>query len=144
MGKENKERERLRRVVSQARQGRASARVLGKSARVWKAASSKADPTQKQDWILKCLQGGRAHPLAAWEVATLCFSPHGAGNRNPSRVVVAGDGVPRPTAPRPAASSILSCADAADADTAPLPAPLERATQEGSGWGWRGRTPCRG
>jgi hypothetical protein len=26
--------------------------------RVWKAASSKAEPTQKQDWILKCVQGG--------------------------------------------------------------------------------------
>jgi hypothetical protein len=36
--------------------------------RVWKA-TSKADPRQKQDWILKCLQGGRAHPLAARGVA---------------------------------------------------------------------------
>ena len=27
-------------------------------ARVWKAATSKAEPRQKQDWILECLQGG--------------------------------------------------------------------------------------
>jgi hypothetical protein len=26
-------------------------------AKVWKAATSKADPTQKQDWFLKCLRG---------------------------------------------------------------------------------------
>jgi hypothetical protein len=44
-------------------------------ARVWKAAASKADPRQQHDWILKCLQGGRAHPLAACGVATLCSSP---------------------------------------------------------------------
>jgi phosphopantetheine--protein transferase-like protein len=31
---------------------------------VWKAATSKAEPRQKQDWILKCLQGGCDHPLA--------------------------------------------------------------------------------
>jgi hypothetical protein len=30
---------------------------------------------QKQDWILKCLQGGRAHPLTVCGVATLCCSP---------------------------------------------------------------------
>jgi hypothetical protein len=29
-----------------------------REARVWKAATSKAEPRQKQDWILKCLQGG--------------------------------------------------------------------------------------
>jgi hypothetical protein len=35
---------------------------------------SKADPRQQQDWILRGLQGGRVHPLAACEVATvLCF-----------------------------------------------------------------------
>ena len=28
------------------------------------AASSLADPRQKHDWFSKCLQGGRAHPLA--------------------------------------------------------------------------------
>ena len=43
--------------------------------RVWKAATSKAEPRQQQDWILKCVQGGRAHPLAACGVATLCCSP---------------------------------------------------------------------
>jgi hypothetical protein len=43
--------------------------------RVWKAATSKADPRQQQDWILKCLQGGRTHPLAAFWVATLYCSP---------------------------------------------------------------------
>jgi hypothetical protein len=26
-------------------------------------------------WFLKCLQGGRAHPLAACGLATLCCSP---------------------------------------------------------------------
>jgi hypothetical protein len=31
-------------------------------------------PPRKQDWVLKCLQGGRAHPLAACAVATLCLS----------------------------------------------------------------------
>jgi hypothetical protein len=39
------------------------------------AATSKADPRQKQDWVLECLQGGRARPLAACGVATLCCSP---------------------------------------------------------------------
>jgi hypothetical protein len=34
----------------------------------------KADPRQQQDWFLKGLQGGRAHPLAACRVATLCCS----------------------------------------------------------------------
>ena len=33
---------------------------------------SKADPRRKQDWKLKCVQGGRDHPLAACGVATLC------------------------------------------------------------------------
>ena len=42
---------------------------------VWKAATSKADPGQQQDWILKCLQDGRAHLLAACAVATLCCLP---------------------------------------------------------------------
>ena len=31
--------------------------------------------TQQQDWILKCLQGRRAHPVAACGLATLCCSP---------------------------------------------------------------------
>jgi hypothetical protein len=35
------------------------------SLRVWRAATSKADPRRKQDWFLKRLQGGLAHPLAA-------------------------------------------------------------------------------
>jgi hypothetical protein len=45
----------------------------GPLAGVWKAALSKgaADPTQ-QDWFLKGLQGGRAHPLEVSGVATLC------------------------------------------------------------------------
>ena len=30
--------------------------------------TSKADPRRQQDWFLKCLQGGRAHPLAACAV----------------------------------------------------------------------------
>jgi hypothetical protein len=38
--------------------------------RVWNNAS-KADPRRQQDWILKCLQGGRARPLEACGVATL-------------------------------------------------------------------------
>ena len=42
--------------------------------RVWKAASSKAEPRQKQYWFLKCLQGVRVRPLAACGVATLCCS----------------------------------------------------------------------
>jgi hypothetical protein len=37
-----------------------------------KAATSQANPRQKQDWFLKSLQGIRAHPLAACGVATLC------------------------------------------------------------------------
>jgi hypothetical protein len=37
----------------------------------------------KQDWFLKVLQGGRAHPLTACGVATLCCFPTD-GNRNPS------------------------------------------------------------
>jgi hypothetical protein len=36
---------------------------------------SKADPREQQDWILRCVQGGRAHPLAACGVGTLCSSP---------------------------------------------------------------------
>ena len=53
--------------------------------RVRKAATSRAEPRQKQDWILKCPQGGRAHPLAACGVATLCCSTGDAGNRTPLR-----------------------------------------------------------
>jgi hypothetical protein len=34
----------------------------------------KADPRQQQDWILKCLQGGCANPLAICRVPTL-YSP---------------------------------------------------------------------
>jgi hypothetical protein len=45
--------------------------------RVGKAATSKADPRQQQDWILKGLQGGRALPPAARGVATLCFRARG-------------------------------------------------------------------
>ena len=41
---------------------------------VWQAASSKTDPTQQQDWILKWLLGVRAHPLTACAVAMLCCS----------------------------------------------------------------------
>jgi hypothetical protein len=41
----------------------------------WKAVTSKADPRRKQDWILKCLQGLRAHPFAACRLTTLCCSP---------------------------------------------------------------------
>jgi hypothetical protein len=46
------------------------------------SATSKADPRRQQDRFLKCLQCGRAHPLAACGVATLCSSPPTrAGNR---------------------------------------------------------------
>jgi hypothetical protein len=48
----------------------------------WKAASSKADPRQKQDWFLKCLRGGGAHPLAAWVATIFLLSTKAAGNRN--------------------------------------------------------------
>jgi hypothetical protein len=30
-----------------------------------RATTSKAEPRRPQDWILKCVRGGRAHPLAA-------------------------------------------------------------------------------
>jgi hypothetical protein len=40
----------------------------------WKK-SLATDPRQQQDWILKCLQGERAHPLATCGEATLCCSP---------------------------------------------------------------------
>jgi hypothetical protein len=42
-----------------------------------KAATSKADPRRQQDWLLRCLQGGRTHPLASPScgVAVLCYSP---------------------------------------------------------------------
>ena len=46
-----------------------------RSSRVWKAASSKADPRQQQDRFLNCLQGGRVHPLAACGVPLFCCSP---------------------------------------------------------------------
>jgi hypothetical protein len=39
------------------------------------AASSSADPRERQDWILKCLQAEQDHPLAACWAATLCCSP---------------------------------------------------------------------
>ena len=32
-------------------------------------------PRHKQDWILMCLQAGRAHPLASWGVGDTCSSP---------------------------------------------------------------------
>jgi hypothetical protein len=40
-----------------------------------KPPARKQGPRQTQNWFLKCLQGGRAHPLAACGVATLCCSP---------------------------------------------------------------------
>ena len=48
-------------------------RERGRLVRVWKAAKGKE--RHRQDWFLKCLQGGRAHPLAVCGVATLCCSP---------------------------------------------------------------------
>jgi len=46
------------------------------------ASQLEAGTRQQQDWILMCMQGGRAHHLAACGVATLCCSPPGAaGNR---------------------------------------------------------------
>jgi hypothetical protein len=45
-------------------QPRCDAICLLASPRVRKAATSKVDPWQQRDWILKCLQGGRVHPLA--------------------------------------------------------------------------------
>jgi hypothetical protein len=42
------------------------------SVRVWTAATSKVEPRRKQDWFFECLQGERAHALAACGVATLC------------------------------------------------------------------------
>ena len=41
------------------------------SSQVWKAATSKTEPRQKQDWFLKGLNDGRTRPLAACGVATL-------------------------------------------------------------------------
>jgi hypothetical protein len=47
--------------------------------RVWKASR------RQQDWILKCLQGGRAHPLVhTWGGHALLLSTGAAGNPNPS------------------------------------------------------------
>jgi hypothetical protein len=40
----------------------------------WKAVTSKADPRQRQDWILKCLQDERSHPLAVCGVLPLCWN----------------------------------------------------------------------
>ena len=42
-----------------------SLEVCAQFPRGWKAVSSKADPRKEQHWILKCLQGERACPLAA-------------------------------------------------------------------------------
>jgi hypothetical protein len=53
-------------------------RRLGVRVRVCKAAASNADPRQPQDWFLKCLQGGRARPLAVCGVATLATARHNA------------------------------------------------------------------
>ena len=55
-------------------------------ARVWKAATSKADPRRQQDCVLKCLRAGRAHPLAACAVATRYCSTRVAGNEGLGRV----------------------------------------------------------
>jgi hypothetical protein len=58
-----------------------------------RAATSKADLRQQQHWLLKkCLQGGRAHPLAGlWGGDALLLSPRdAAGNRNPSPNAKAG------------------------------------------------------
>ena len=52
-------------------------------ARASRAATSKTDPRQKQDWILKCLQDGRAHPLAARGMALLYCSPVQSFSREP-------------------------------------------------------------
>jgi hypothetical protein len=43
---------------------------------VWKAATSKADPAQKRDWISKWLQGGRAHALHAPARGATTGAPH--------------------------------------------------------------------
>jgi hypothetical protein len=59
--------------------------LLSTKAWVWKAASSKVEPWRQQDWNLKCLQGGRALPLAVCAVALRLaltrarFAPHRRG-----------------------------------------------------------------
>ena len=54
------------------------------SRRVWKAASSKADPRQQQDWILKCLHGWVSpSSRRLWGGDTLLLSTRAAGSRNP-------------------------------------------------------------
>jgi hypothetical protein len=45
--------------------------VAGGSGHIFWKAASKGDPRQQQHRVLKCLQGGRAHQLAAYGVATL-------------------------------------------------------------------------
>jgi hypothetical protein len=52
----------------------------------WKATTSKGGPRQKQIWILKCLQGGRARPLAACGVAHALLLSTGAAAANRPRV----------------------------------------------------------
>jgi hypothetical protein len=45
---------------------------------------------EQQDWILMRRQGGRAHPLAACGVATLCCSPPRCWEPNPARGATTG------------------------------------------------------
>jgi hypothetical protein len=42
------------------------------SAGVWVGRARQKPTGRQQDWILRCLQAERAHPLAAYGVATLC------------------------------------------------------------------------
>jgi hypothetical protein len=68
--------------------------------------TSKAEPRRQQDWILMCLQGGRARPLTAYGVATLCCSPPGALLENKLGF---GNGEPHQTRLSANASAIFAC-----------------------------------
>jgi hypothetical protein len=69
---------------------------VGEGTRASSPLSAKADrwsekppqsPRQKHDWLLKRLQGGRAHPLATCGVATLSprrWTPETSGNVSPA------------------------------------------------------------
>jgi hypothetical protein len=61
-----------------------TAHLPPRSHRVWKAATSKAGPKQQHDWCLKCVQGGRAHPLAGCGEAALYCPLWGGGTLLPS------------------------------------------------------------
>jgi hypothetical protein len=62
--------------------------TLKHAQRTFLSTTSKASPRQQQDWFLKCLQGGIAHPLAVCGLETETLLRSTTSAIAPSRVRV--------------------------------------------------------